>query len=79
MPRESFSEIVRHDANTALNEFVSYSIVWYLVEYLKIEGMVFSASDDQIVTALKSAGLTVSINEVLRAARRMGWTISLFR
>ena len=76
---QNFQEIVRHDLNTALNEFISYSAVWFVIEWTKTEGMIFNATDSDIVTALKSAGLQVSTNEVIRLLKRMGYTLTFFK
>ena len=73
------SQVIKHDANTAANEFISYAACWYAIEQLKVEGMLFSVSDNELVTALKSAALQVGVNEALRLLKRYGISFAPFK
>ena len=74
-----FQEVIKHDANLAANEFVSYAAVWFAIEQLKLENYVFSAQDNELITALKSAGTQVAVNELLRLLRRYGISFTPFK
>ena len=74
-----FSEILTHDANLAANEFVSYAAVWFAIEHLKLENYIFSSQDNELITACKSAGTQVAVNELLRLLRRYGISFTPFK
>ena len=74
-----FQEVINHDANLAANEFVSYAAVWYATEVAKLEGYIFSSQDNDLITALESAGTQVAVNELLRLLRRYGISFTPFK
>ena len=73
-PNMPFSETIKHDLNQTVNEAVSYSALYFLINSFQLEKYIFKPSDSAMVDALKSAGIVVSMNEALRLAKRMGWS-----
>ena len=75
-----FVETIKHDLNTTVNEGITYSALYFLINTLKLEQYIFQpATDSDIVDALKSAGIAVSINEAIRLAKRMGWSFQVLK
>ena len=74
-----FQEVVKHDLNNAVNEGVSYSALYFLINQFQLEKYIFKPSDSAFMDALKSAGIVVSMNEALRLAKRMGWSVQILK
>ena len=66
-----FQEVIKHDANIAA--------VWFAIEQLKLENYIFSSQDNELITALKSAGTQVAVNELLRLLRRYSISFTPFK
>ena len=74
-----FSEVIKHDLNQTVNEAVSYSALYFLINQFQLEKYIFKPSDSAFLDALKSAGLVVTMNEALRLAKRMGWSVQILK
>ena len=74
-----FAETIKHDLNTTVNEMVQFSALYYIIGTFGLEKMIYQPDDSAIVDALKSAGIVVGCNELLRLARRMGWSIQVLK
>ena len=75
-----FVESIKHDLNTTVNEALTYSALYFLINTMKLEQYIFSpASDSDLMDALKSAGIAVSCNEAIRLAKRMGWSFQVLK
>ena len=74
-----FSEVIKHDLNQTVNEAVSYSALYFLINQFQLEKYIFKPSDSAFMDALKSAGIVVSMNEALRLAKRMGWSVQILK
>ena len=76
----AFIETVKHDFNQTINEAISYSALYFLINSLKLEQYIFQpATDSDLMDALKSAGIVVTLNEALRLATRMGWSFKVLK
>ena len=74
-----FQETIKHDLNNAVNEAVAYSALYFLVNQFQLEKFIFKPSDSALMDALKSAGIVVTMNEALRLAKRMGWSVQILK
>ena len=75
-----FVESIKHDLNTTVNEAITYSALYFLINTMKLEQYIFSpASDSDLMDALKSARIAVSCNEAIRLAKRMGWSFQVLK
>jgi len=76
----TFVETIKHDFNTTINEAITYSALYFLINTLKLEQYIFSpGTDGDMIDALKSAGICVSCNEAIRLAKRMGWSFKVLK
>ena len=73
-----FQETIKHDLNNSVNEAVAYSALYFLVNQFQLE-FIFKPSDSALMDALKSAGIVVTMNEALRLAKRMGWSVQILK
>ena len=75
-----FIETIKHGLNTTVNEAITYSALYFLINTLKLEQYIFQpATDSDIVDALKSAGIAVSCNEAIRLEKRMRWSFQVLK
>ena len=74
-----FQETIKHDLNNAVNEGVAYSALYFLINQFQLEKYIFKPSDSAMLDALKSAGIVVGLNESLRLAKRMGWSVQILK
>ena len=75
-----FVESIKHDLNTTVNEAITYSALYFLINTMKLEQYIFSpGTDNDLMDALKSAGIAVSCNEAIRLAKRMGWSFQVLK
>ena len=70
-PTMPFSEVVKHDLNQTVNEAVSYSALYFLINTFQLEKYIFKPSN--------SAFMDVSMKEALRLAKRMGWSVHILK
>ena len=78
-PTMPFSEVVKHGLNQTVNEAVSYSALYLLINTFQLEKYIFKPSDTAFLDALKSAGIVVGLNEALQLAKRMGWSVQILK
>ena len=74
-----FIESVKHDFNNLANEGISYSALYFLINSFGLEKYIFQPTDTAFLDALKSAGIVVTMNEALRLAKRMGWSVQILK
>jgi len=74
-----FSEVIKHDLNQTVNEGVSYSALYFPINTFQLEKCIFKPSDSAFMDALKSAGIVVTMNEALRLAKGMGWSVQILK
>jgi len=78
-PTMPFAEVIKHDLNQTVNEAVSYSALYFLINQFQLEKYIFKPSDTAFLDALKSVSIVVGINESLRLAKRMGWSFQVLK
>ena len=74
-----YVETVKHDLNNAANEMVAYSALYFLINSFGLEKYIYQADDTALIDTLKSAGIVVTLNEALRLAKRMGWSVNILK
>ena len=74
-----FVETIKHDLNGTVNEAVAYSALYFLINSFGLEKYIFQSTDTSLMDALKSAGIVVTMNEALRLAKRMGWSVQILK
>ena len=74
-----FVETIKHDLNGTVNEAVAYSALYFLINSFGLEKYIFQPTDTAFLDALKSAGIVVTMNEALRLAKRMGWSVQILK
>ena len=78
-PEMPFIETVKHDLNGTVNEAVAYSALYFLINSFGLEKHIYQPTDTALMDSLKSAGIVVTMNEALRLAKRMGWSVQILK